>query len=183
MGVTVDYRVGTAPSSPVLIDYAVPFAPSSPLLADYLSTKFVATTIQTDYAIVDNVSALRAYTPVRTYILVVEHYEASCLPIGANIGEGYSNIVPVGVSIRSTEYNIAVPVGLAVSSTEDHPALPISAVIGTEFSGTALPISFAIGTPGAGTVPISMNVESVKRRLDVEVSIVTEEQQEVEEEP
>ena len=184
MGLTVDYRVATAPSSTVLVDYSTPAAPSSSVLADYLSQQFVPTTVQADYAVVDGFSSLLAYTPERTYILVTEHFETPCLPIGCNVGEGFENTVPMGVSIRSTNYDTAAPLGVAIASTEYHEALPVTAVIGTEHLGTALPVGANVGTAGdPNTVPIGMAIEKMSRRLDVEVSIITEELQEVEEEP
>ena len=184
MGLTVDYRVATAPSSTALVDYSTPGPPSCSILTDYLSQQFVTTTVQADYAVVDGFSSLLAYTPERTYILVTEHFETPSVPIGCNVGEGFENTVPMGVSIRSTNYETTAALGLGISSTEYHELAALSAVIGTEHLGNALPVGVNVGTAGdPNTVPIGMAIEKMSRRLDVEVSIITTELQEVEEEP
>ncbi len=183
-GLVVDYLVPTSPSVAALTDMLVPAASSSPGQIGYVAVAFGATPAQTDYAVGDAVSRLSGYTPAATLYLVVEHFDAHLVAIGFNVGTGQYNPLAMSAVIDSTEINTLAGLGLAVSSTEHHTMTPVGLNVGTLHQDTEVAIGANVGTAGAGNaVPIGATIETVTRKLDVEVSIVTTELQEVEEEP
>lgn len=183
-GLVVDYLVPTSPTVAALTDRLVPAASTAPAQVDYVAVGYGSVTAQTDYAVGDPVSRLAGYTPAATLYLVVEHFDAHLCAIGLNVGTGQYNPVTVGTVIDSTDITTLAPVGFAIASTEHHEMTAVGFNVGTLHQDTEVAIGANIGTAGAGNpVPIGMTVETVSRKLDVEVSLITTELQEVEEEP
>jgi hypothetical protein len=183
-GLVVDYLVPTSPSVPALTDRLVPGSSSAPGQIGYLAVAFGATPAHTDYVVGDAVSRLAGYTPAATLYLVVEHFDAHLCAIGVNVGTGQYNPMTLATVIDSTEINTLAGIGAGISSTEHHTMTPVALNVGTLHQDTEIAIGANIGTASAGNpVPIGATIETVSRKLDVEVSIVTEELQEVEEEP
>lgn len=183
-GLLVDYVIATAPSVSALTDRLVPAASSVPAAVDFVAVAFGSTPASTDYVVGDPASKLAQYTPAATLYLVVEHHDAHLAAIGFNVGTGQYNPVTLSTVIDSTDITTLAPIGLSIASTEHHTMTPVGFNVGTLHQDTEVAIGANIGTPGPGNpVPIGMTVETVTRKLDVEVSLITTELQEVEEEP
>lgn len=179
----VGYLVATPPSVSALTDYRVPHSSPVSGLLDSVATHFGSTPAVTDYGAGDAVSKMADYTPAATLVLVVEHFSVHGAAVGAVIGDPQQNPCAVGAAIESTDRVTGACVGMSIASEESTSGAAVGFVVGQHEQATGSTVGFNVGTPDQNVCAVGSKIETVNRRLDVEVSVVSDELAEVEEEP
>lgn len=182
-GALLDGVAVLLPTCEALTDTAVPAPQAVSALTDYVAIVPPHAEAQTDYAVGDPVSRMADYTPAATLYLVVEHYSVHGGAVGAVIGTGQQNPTTVGTAITSTDRTTGADVGFSVASQEHVTGANVGMAVRTLTQGTGAPVGANVGTPQQNPTTVGAAIEGVSRRLDIEMSLVTEELESVEDEP
>lgn len=181
----IDYFIPPSRSASGAIDYLVPRPGAGAATVDWALLEGNVRTAATqvvEYAPQARADGLLAATNATVDFLATLQAYATLITLAAEIGEGFTNSVPLGASITGTE-RASLLTGAGISATEKAGFVALGAEVTLETRQTVLLLAAILGGCGRNPVPAGAEIDAWAANLLLEYIVRSLHQQSIEEEP